>query len=546
MYRRSSSPAHSPATEPTADNAVGGADVPPARFKDVGLDGEAAAAAPPETSPTVAEPPDVPAGAPGAENIRGRVERDGHAGVNGHQSDSRRGVGLATIRLAADAYAAGNQCVQCGLCLPACPTYLETGNEADSPRGRIRQMLGLHDGDVEYTPAGQEHLDRCLDCRACETACPSGVQYHKLIEDARYKLEQKQLAHHGRLPRQTRFQRWLFYKVFTRPDRLRVALLPARVLQKLGLWGLVNRIGLPRLLPGTLRKMERMLPADGPLWPRSLPPHSRAGGMDMVVKMLNPGAKGQPKRPPVYVGFFEGCVAGVMAADVHEKAAELLCAAGADVISPPDQICCGAIHHHSNDHDAARAMARRNIDVYLPAGGPELTYIVSCTAGDGAMLRQYGELLADDPAYADRAARFSAKVRDVSEVLVELGLPPMTERLVGRVTYHDACHLAHGQRVTSAPRQLLKSIPGLEVAELPESDVCCGAAGTYNLTQPEMAGALAGRKLDRVAETGCEFVVSGNIGCTLHLRAEAAARGRKVKFVHPVELLHAAVFGSEG
>ncbi len=502
----------------------------PARFADPGLDGESGASAPPDTSPTQARAPRVPAEQERPDNIADQEPLDAPAGP--------------VIQLNEAAYAAGNACVQCGLCLPACPTYLETGNEADSPRGRIRQMLGLHDGDVPYTAKGQEHLDRCLDCRACETACPSGVVYHRLIEDARHKLEANQTARGRKLPAGERFTRWVFFNILTQPNRLRMALLPARLLQKVGLWQLARAAGLMKLLPASLRRMERMLPPRGPLWPSALPPHSRAGGIDMVVTMLNPSA-GVVDKPRALVGFFEGCIAAVMGADVHRKAAELMCAAGADVISPPDQVCCGAIHLHNNLPEAAAGMARRNIDTYMPDGGPELDWIVTCTAGDGAMLRQYGELLADDPVYAERARRFSSKVRDISEVLVELGLPRMKQRLLGCVTYHDACHLAHGQKVTSAPRRLLQSIPGLELVELPESDICCGAAGTYNLTQPEMAGALARRKLDRVAETGCQHVASGNIGCNLHLRAEAVDGDRKVKFIHPVELLHEAVFGEE-
>lgn len=526
---------------PTDDSIAGdGNGHPPltalgGRLSDPGLDGESAASAPPVNAPTESTPPQVPATQEHPENIASDIDGS---------PIQRRAAGTPTIQLNTAAYAAGNTCVQCGLCLPACPTYLETGNEADSPRGRIRQMLGLHDGDVPYTAAGQEHLDRCLDCRACETACPSGVVYHRLIEDARHKLQDRRQHEGARVPARARFERWLFENVLTRPNRLRMALAPARILQKLGLWPLLQKLGAMKLLPPALRNMERMLPPRGALWPRFLPPHSRAGGIDMVVSMLNP-TNGGAERPAALVGFFEGCIAAVMSADVHRKAAELLCASGADVISPPDQICCGAIHLHNNDPESARGMARNNIDTYLPDGGPELDWIVTCTAGDGAMLRQYGELLADDAKYADRARRFSEKVRDISEVLVELGLPRMQQRLRGQVTYHDACHLAHAQKVTSAPRELISSIPGLVLVALPESDVCCGAAGTYNLTQPEMAAALAKRKLDRVEETGCEYVVSGNIGCSLHLGAASRDRGREVKLIHPVELLHAAVFGEE-
>lgn len=481
------------------------------------------ASAPPITSPTRPTPADVP---PRPDGVSGGDTPD---------------PGNPAITLSESAYAAGNTCVQCGLCLPACPTYLETGNEADSPRGRIRLMLGLHEGDVDLTPLGQEHLNRCLDCRACETACPSGVQYHLLIENARHRLAALTPQSSEQQGGLGRIGRWITFSVLTRPERLRLALLPARLLQKVGVYGLLRRTGLTRLAPGVLGRMERMLSDRGPVWPTPIPPHCRAGGIDLVVKMLSE----RSEAAKATVGFFEGCVASVMGSEVHHKAAELLCAAGADVVSPPDQICCGAIHHHGGEVDAAGEMAKKNIDAYLPATGPELDYIITCTAGDGAMLRQYAEILADDPVYAERAQRFSAKVRDVTEVLLALGLPSFKQRLLGQVTYHDACHLAHAQGVTTAPRQLLEQIPGLTLVPLPESDVCCGAAGTYNLAQPEMAEELAHRKLENVKSTGCQIVASGNIGCNLHLQAQARTERSPVRFVHPVELLHEAVFGGE-
>ena len=515
-----------------------GAGPAPQRMGDLGIDAESAVAAPPDTSPTVPTPPQVTATPPNLTNVATETNGDG-ARLNAEGAATLPAG--PTISLNAGALAAGRACVNCGLCLPACPTYLETANEADGPRGRIRLMLGMHDGDVPYTAAGQEHLDRCLDCRACETACPSGVIYHRLIEDARHKLEEHNHSAGAKPAPSERLGRWMFENVLTQPARLRLALVPARILQKLGLWALLEKIGAFRLLPQALQRMARLLPDDGPIWPRRLPPHSRGGGIDVVVSMLNPATSGGAK-PAAIVGFFEGCISAVMNSDVHRKAAELLCAAGADVISPPDQVCCGAIHLHNNDPEAARALARRNIDTYAPEGGPRLDYIVTCTAGDGAMLRQYGELLADDSKYAQRASEFSQSVRDISEVLGKLRLPPARSRLTGRVTFHDACHLAHAQRVLVPPRELVRTVPGIELVELPESDVCCGAAGTYNITQPEMADALARRKLDRIKETGCQHVVTGNIGCSLHLSAEARQRGQDVVLIHPVELLHAAVF----
>jgi len=228
---------------------------------------------------------------------------------------------------------------------------------------------------------------------------------------------------------------------------------------------------------------------------------------------------------------------------VNRKAVELLTACGANVIIPRQQRCCGAIHHHNADTPSARDLARRNIDAILPPGGLAPDFIATTVAGCGAMIREYDGLLRDDPAYAERARTFVNKVRDITEVLLELGLPEMKHRVEETVTYHDACHLAHAQRITAEPRKLLSQIPGLKLFPLPESDICCGAAGTYNLTQPEIATRLVERKLANIASTGCITVVAGNVGCAMHIQAEAAASGRPLKIVHPVELLHLAVFG---
>ena len=229
---------------------------------------------------------------------------------------------------------------------------------------------------------------------------------------------------------------------------------------------------------------------------------------------------------------------------VNRQAVELLAACGAEVIVPPAHGCCGAIHHHNGAHGPAEAMARRNIDAFLPPDGPAVDFVATNIAGCGAMLREYDFLLRDDPAYGARARDFADRVRDITEVLADLGLPPMRYPVNETVTYHDACHLAHAQKVTTQPRRLLASVPGLKLVPLPESDICCGAAGTYNLAHPEMAGELAARKLRNVAATGAGVCAMGNAGCSMHLRSEADARGQRLTIVHPVELLHRAVFGS--
>jgi glycolate oxidase iron-sulfur subunit len=421
----------------------------------------------------------------------------------------------------------GLSCVHCGLCLPACPTFVETGHEADSPRGRIQLMLGLATGKIEATDSVRNHLDLCLDCRGCETACPSGVVYHELIEETRSRLAQTQIP-----TGQDRLMRWLFFNIFVYPTRLKLALLPARVLQKLGIYPLLRKAGIFNLLPPRLRKMEQMLPAAGRLWPRRM--KSGTGYQPVSEKPST----------PVVVGFFPGCIGSVMFEDVNRQAVELLQAGGATVVAPHAQVCCGAIHQHNGFHEPAAEFARRNVDAFLPVNGPGVDFIATNIAGCGAMLREYGFVLRDDPRYAQRAGDFAGRVRDISEVLLSLDLPEMKHAIDRTATYHDACHLAHAQKVTAAPRSLLDKIPGLKLVPLPECDMCCGAAGTYNLTQPEMSERLAERKLKNIAYTGASTCITGNVGCAMQIQSQAEARGYKLRVVHPVQLLHQAIFGA--
>lgn len=425
---------------------------------------------------------------------------------------------LRVLQLDPRVYERSLSCVHCGMCLPACPTYTTTGHEGDSPRGRIQLIKGLAEGTVAPTDAVKRHLDLCLDCRGCETACPSGVVYHELIEDARARMSASE-----KLTAQGRFMRWVFFNVFVHPTRLKLALFPARLMQKIGLYGLLRKSGAFRVLPGQLRKMEEMLPERGRLWPTPLPARVQA--------------KGAMKKR---AAFFAGCIGAVMFDEVNRKAIDLLAACGADVVTPAGQGCCGAIHHHNGAHHPAEEMAKRNIDEFLRA---DVDYVVTDVAGCGAMLREYDFLLRDDPAYAAKAKAFAAKVRDVAEVLAELGLPEMKYPVTQTVTYHDACHLAHAQKVTAAPRELLAKVPGIKLVPLAESDMCCGAAGTYNLTQPEMAAQLGGRKVANIAATGASLCATGNVGCQMQIQSQAGARGVKVRVVHPVEILHRAVFG---
>ena len=441
-------------------------------------------------------------------------------------------TGPACLDLDEHTYGRAIDCVHCGLCLPACPTYVTNGLEADSPRGRIYLMKGLADGTVDASDSVVKHLDLCVGCQACETACPSGVVYHELINETREHLvARRKVGLVGRLVSA------MFVHVFPSPRRLKLALLPARILQKLGLWRLLTSPAVTRLLPAQLEKMRQMLPPTGPLWETALAPSYPA--------TANRKADGSAKAT---VGYFAGCVGNVLYQQVNRQAIALLQHAGCDVLVPPTQACCGAIHHHNQRTEKARRLLRRNIDVFTPQGadGTKVDYVVNAIAGCGAALREAGHMLRDDPKYADRATDFAGKVRDISEVLVELQPNPPSHKVERTVTYHHACHLAHAQKVTAPPLELLGWIEGLTVAPLTEADMCCGAGGTYNLSQPEMARQLAERKIDCIQETGAQVCVTGNIGCAMQIQSEADRLGVPLQVAHPVALLHAAYFGDNG
>lgn len=450
------------------------------------------------------------------------------APVTPDAGDSRTsGRSLPQLELDPRTYARAQDCVHCGLCLPACPTYTQNGLEADSPRGRIQIMKDLADGRISATSGVLEHLDLCLDCRACETACPSGVVYHELIEEARAHLGPQRAS-----SLTDRIARAVFLHLFTRPTRLKLAMLPVRLIQRTGLWKPLTA-PIARRLPDTFAKMYDMLPDDGPLW--------ETGLARRYPPTANTGANGKPK---LRVGFFAGCVGAVLFQDVNRQAIDLLRLAGCEVLVPPSQGCCGAIHHHAGAVKPSEAIARRNIDAFFPsAGEARVDVLVNTIAGCGAMLKDYHHLLRDDPAYAERASRFVGKVRDISELLWQVGLPEPEHEVDRTVVYHHACHLAHAQRVTDPPIQLLARVKGLKVAPLAEADMCCGAAGTYNLQQPEMARALAQRKLDHIRHAASRVCVTGNVGCAMQIQSEADRIDMPLTVTHPVSVLHEAYFG---
>jgi glycolate oxidase iron-sulfur subunit len=410
-------------------------------------------------------------------------------------------------------------CVHCGLCTAACPTYLETGNENNSPRGRIYLMRAVTDGRLELTATVKQHLDLCLDCRSCETACPSGVQYGRLIEPFRVEMQQAD-ANAGSSGSGDWFQRWILYGMFPYPSRMRLALAPVRWMQVLGLDQLADRIGIVGLLPEKLRRMHRLLP---PLRKREPPLPDRLPAIG-------------PKRATV--ALFTGCVADAVFHHVNWATARVLQHNGCDVIVPKSQVCCGAIHYHSGAGEPALQLAKRNADAF-PLKSVDA--VILNVAGCGSMLKDYGhmaqELAAGNPSLCEQLDKFAGKIKDVSEFLSALGpIRPMGE-VKRKAAYHDACHLAHAQRIREQPRELLSLVPGLELVPLAESDICCGAAGSYNLTEGEMADRLAERKLKNILATGADTLVSANAGCTLQIQAALRQAGHDIWVAHPMEIL---------
>jgi glycolate dehydrogenase iron-sulfur subunit len=411
-----------------------------------------------------------------------------------------------------------NQCVHCGLCLASCPTFSELGTEMDSPRGRIFLIKSLAEGRIALTESVASHLSLCLDCRACETVCPSGVPYGRLIEVAKAEIERQRPGGVGR-----RFFRWLNFRLLLgHPAMLRAAAATLRVYQASGLQTVARRTGLVRLLPGTLPAWEALLPT--------------LGGRAPLPSLVPAEA---PRR--ARVAMLTGCVQSVAFAGDNRATARVLARNGIEVVVPAGQGCCGALSAHGGDHEGALELARRTVEVFEQAHADA---VVVNTSGCGAHMKAYVDLLASDPAWAARARAFAASVRDVSELLAAEPLRGPLRPVPMKVTYHDPCHVVHGQKIRSQPRRLLAQIPGLEVVELAESDWCCGSAGIYNLTQPEMAGRLLHRKVTHVLATGAEAVVTANPGCILQIRQGLAAHGARIPVVHIVEILDRAYGGS--
>jgi glycolate oxidase iron-sulfur subunit len=431
------------------------------------------------------------------------------------------GEATARPRLARMDYSILQQCMHCGMCLPTCPTYVETRHERNSPRGRIALMRAIADGEMNVSRAFGDEMYYCLGCLACVTACPAGVDYVELFEAARADVEQGRVLEAP----QRNFWRWLTLEVlFMRPRLLRGAGALLRCYQRWGLERLVRTLRLTRLLPRNLRSLE-------PQTPRISADFSDALISDFEFP---------PGQAKYRVALLTGCVQDLAFSDVNRDTADVLLANGCEVLTPRAQFCCGSLHAHNGAPHLAAELARRQIDAIDPEG---VDAIITNAGGCGSHLKHYSKLLGDDPVYAGRARQWDSKVKDIHEWLVATGFrKPAAGCGVGEVTYHESCHLCHGQKITSQPRVILDAIPGLRVIELPESAWCCGSAGIYNITQPDQSAKLLARKLENIARTGVPAVATSNPGCHLQLASglKNAANAMCRTVTQPVSLLAAA------
>jgi glycolate oxidase iron-sulfur subunit len=415
-------------------------------------------------------------------------------------------------------FAVLQQCMHCGMCLPTCPTYDTTLRERNSPRGRIALMRAVAEDHLTIGPQFADEMSYCLGCLACQSACPAGVDYAELFETARSDIERSGV----RDGLQRRFWRWLVLEqMFMEPRLLRTAGRLLRFYQTSGIESWVRRLKLTRLLPGDLRRLEPQTP------------RISAKFSDELIAAREVPAGAAKHR----VALLTGCVQDLAFAAINRDTADVLLANGCEVHTPPRQPCCGSLHGHNGERELARDLARRMIELFPPSA---YDAIVTNAGGCGSHLRYYGRLLADDPHYAQAAALWDAKLRDIHEWLAQIGIrPPSAAPCDGpiRGTYHDSCHLVHGQNVAVQPRTLLRLIPGIDWVELPESTWCCGSAGVYNITQPEQSTKLLDRKIAHIRETGASILATANPGCHLQLQRGAAEAGLAIEVVHPVSLL---------
>jgi glycolate oxidase iron-sulfur subunit len=414
-------------------------------------------------------------------------------------------------------YSVVQQCMHCGLCLPTCPTYDATKLERNSPRGRIALMRAIADDRMEVTPSFGEEMYFCLGCLACMTACPAGVNYAELFEHARAEVESKGVLDN---PQRGVIRKATLSWLFMDHGRLQMVGKAMQLWQDTGLQGLLRKSGVTKLLPKRLRELEAMTPTVQPKF------------SDELIDTVTPATGTKRFR----VALLTGCAQDLLFADVNRDTAEVLARNGCEVYTPSNQHCCGSLHAHNGAWDLACELARKNLDQFPPH---QFDAIITNAGGCGSHLKHYHKLLHDDPRYATAARDWDSKVKDIHEWLAKIGItePKAEGQPKQTVTYHESCHLCHGQKISSQPRQVLRKIPGLQLVELPEASWCCGSAGIYNLTQPEMAGQLLERKVDHILTTGAQVVATGNPGCLLQVLNGLKDRGVGIRVAHPITLL---------
>lgn len=404
------------------------------------------------------------------------------------------------------------KCTHCGLCLNQCPTYRVLGWEMDSPRGRIRFMRGVTEGVQDVTPVFSLHMDVCLACRACQTACPASINFGEMVEAARAQALQT-------LPQKPfgQFMRWaVLRQLFMHPARLNFFATLMKFYQRSGMQWLARNL---HLIPSSLRDSEALLPR--------LPDKFHEVGHSIPAWGEKRGR----------VALLSGCVMGTVYAETDRATERVLARNGFEVVIPRGQMCCGAIAIHSGEREMAKEMARKNVDAFL---ADDIQAVIVNAAGCGVAMKEYQDLLHDDPVYADKAKQLSTKTKDVSEFLASVGIEKPTREIRARVTYQDPCHLAHGQSIRVQPRALLGQIPGLELVEMRDSDRCCGSAGIYNITHPDIAMQVLDEKMGNVTATKPEMIVTANAGCLLQLQLGARRSGMKVEVLHVIDLLDRA------
>lgn len=400
-------------------------------------------------------------------------------------------------------------CIHCGFCLPVCPTYVATGHELESPRGRLHLIRGVLDKKVEATERLLSHLDLCLQCRACETACPSSVPYGRIMEDARASILKNTEAR----PQSWALRQLALRHVLTKPWILRGVFGVARTLEQFGLRRLL-RGRLRRFTPQRLRELEAQAPSV-----RRAPYRKR-------------GVLASPSQANMRVALLMGCVHGDIYPQTHEATVRVLEHLGCEVVAPERQVCCGALHSHAGDAEMARELARKNIEAFESAN---VEVVIVNAAGCGAAMKEYGRLLRNDERWVTRAERFSSDVKDILEFVASKDFTQGLGTINTNVTLQDSCHLAHAQGIREAPRKILRAIPGVELCELQNPDRCCGSAGIYSAVQPEMSQTVLEAKLADIKQTGASIVVTSNIGCTIQI--ESGLRGSQTTVQHVIELL---------